>query len=196
MNRPDVGWSRITLPRVFSFQHDAGILFGLCEWGGHTCQHLPWCLPALRTQNKAGKEDSFWACLVRVRWYFKARVSFLVTTNLKTRENALDNWCHSVACCDRDFCMCSGQWVSLHCQILPSSYWRLLKFRDEEIKQEDHKYLYTNEHHQAFQVGFWAPVPGVKPCLPVLLRECLDPNTYGSKPLFLNLPASRHEWHL
>lgn len=93
----------------------------------------------------------------------KPGVSFLVTTNLKTRENALDNWCHSVACCDRDFGMCSGQWVSLHCQILPSSYWRLLKFRDEEIKQEDHKYLYTNEHHQAFQVGFWAPVPGVKP---------------------------------
>lgn len=47
-------------------------------------------------------------------WYgiLKSGVSFLVTTNPKTRENVFDNWCHTAACCDMDFCMCPRQWVS------------------------------------------------------------------------------------
>lgn len=88
MNRPDEGWSRVTLPRVFSFQQDAGILFSLCEWG-YTCQHLPWCLPALRAQNKAGKEDIYGHAWSERDGILKPGLSFLVTTNLNLEKMPL-----------------------------------------------------------------------------------------------------------
>lgn len=112
----------------------------------------------------------------------------MVATNFTTRQNALDDWCHSVVCCDRDFFMCPRQWVLLHCQILPSSYWRLLKFRDEEIKQDDLKYLYTNKHHPAFRRDFEPLCLARSSCCLFCSENIWILTCMGLNPYFLTCP--------
>lgn len=85
--------------------------------------------------------------------------------------------------------MCLGQSASSHCKVLPSCYQRLSKFRVEEIKQQDHWYLYVNEHYWAFQVGLQLSVPGTTPQMTVPLRQChLDPNTQWLETLVFKPP--------
>lgn len=86
------------------------------------------------------------------------RCHFWLQPTSKLEEKPLTTDVMVLLAVKRDFCMCPGQSVSLCCQTLPSSYRRLLKFGDEEIRQEDHRYLYTNEHRQVFQGEISGPL--------------------------------------